>query len=151
MKIEIESRYTGEVLFEHEAEGNTIEKTLEAAVKACADLTDANLAGANLTGADLRSANLTDAYLRGANLIYAIGNGREIMSAQVWRYRIVYTSEFMWIGCRKHPVKTWWKDSEKDAHRFTEEQKEWRAKNKRWIQAMVKNNPAVPTGKEIAK
>ena len=87
-------------------------------------------------------ANLSDADLRGADLSGAVGNSREVMSAQVCSYSIVYTSEFMWIGCRKHPIKTWWKDSEEDAHTFSESDKEWRAKNKRWIQGMVKNNPA---------
>jgi hypothetical protein len=54
----------------------------------------------------------------------------------------------MWIGCRKHPVKTWWKDSEKEANKFAPSQLEWRKNNKKWIQAMVKANPATPTGHE---
>ena len=61
-KIKIESIF-GKLLFEHEAEDNTIKKTLEEAVK-----NDAYLVGANLGGADLRGANLGDADLRGANL-----------------------------------------------------------------------------------
>ena len=62
-KIKIESIF-GKQLFEHEAEDNTIKKTLEEAVK-----NDAYLVGANLGGADLRGANLGDAYLVGANLV----------------------------------------------------------------------------------
>ena len=61
-KIKIESIF-GKLLFEHEAEDNTIKKTLEEAVKS-----GANLRGANLGGANLGDANLGDAYLRGANL-----------------------------------------------------------------------------------
>ena len=61
-KIKIESIF-GKLLFEHEAEDNTIKKTLEEAVKS-----DANLGGANLGGANLGDANLGGAYLRGANL-----------------------------------------------------------------------------------
>ena len=61
-KIKIESIF-GKLLFEYEAEDNTIKKTLEEAVKS-----GANLSGANLGGANLRGANLGDANLRGANL-----------------------------------------------------------------------------------
>ena len=90
--IKIESIF-GKLLFEHEAEDNTIKKTLEEAVKSGANLGGANLGGAylgganlggaylgdanlggaylgdaNLGGANLRGANLGGAYLRGANL-----------------------------------------------------------------------------------
>ena len=70
--IKIESIF-GKLLFEHEAEDNTIKKTLEEAVKRGAYLrgaylVDANLRGANLGGAYLGDANLGGAYLGGANL-----------------------------------------------------------------------------------
>ena len=58
-KIKIESIF-GKLLFEHEAEDNTIKKTLEEAVKSGANLGDAYLGGANLRGAYLRGANLGD-------------------------------------------------------------------------------------------
>ena len=63
MKIQITARFTGLVLFEHEAENNTMKLTLEAAISA-----RANLAGAYLDGANLARANLAGAYLDGANL-----------------------------------------------------------------------------------
>ena len=68
MKIEIKCRFSGKVLFEHEAKNNTLRLTLEAGVKAGANLTGANLTGANLGGANLTGANLTGAYLGGAYL-----------------------------------------------------------------------------------
>ena len=68
MKIEIKCRFSGKVLFEHEAKNNTLRLTLEAGVKAGAYLGRANLTGANLTGAYLTGANLTGANLGGANL-----------------------------------------------------------------------------------
>jgi hypothetical protein len=86
MRIEIKSCIDASVLFAHECEGNTIRITLEAAVKAYANLAGANLAGAylayanladadlayaNLAGADLAYADLADAYLAGANLARA--------------------------------------------------------------------------------
>ena len=66
-KIKIESIF-GKLLFEHEAEDNTIKKTLEEAVKSGANLGGANLGGANLGYANLRGANLRGADLRGADL-----------------------------------------------------------------------------------
>ena len=76
MKIQIKARFTGSVLFEHEAEENTVRLTLEAAVSARANLDGANLDGANLAranldGANLARANLDGACLDGANLARA--------------------------------------------------------------------------------
>ena len=68
MKIEIKCSFSGSVLFTHEAEANSQKITLEAAVKAGANLAGANLAGANLAGANLAGANLAGANLARANL-----------------------------------------------------------------------------------
>lgn len=71
-KIQIKST-DGNLLFEHEAENNSIKKTVEAAVKngvklVGADLSHANLSFAKLTGVVLRDANLRGADLSHANL-----------------------------------------------------------------------------------
>ena len=58
IKIQITHWITGSVLFEYEAEGNTIYKTLKEALSKGADLRGADLRGADLYGADLRGANL---------------------------------------------------------------------------------------------
>ena len=81
MKIEIKNQKTGEVIFVHECENNTIKKTVEAAVELkislrYADLRDAGLRGTGLQYADLRGANLQGtglqyADLRGANIDFA--------------------------------------------------------------------------------
>ena len=68
LKIQITARFTGLVLFEHEAENNTMKLTLEAAISARANLAGANLACANLACANLACANLAGAYLAGAYL-----------------------------------------------------------------------------------
>jgi len=68
MKIEIKRRFSGSILFTHEAEDNSMKLTLEAAVSAGANLAGANLAGANLAGANLVGAYLVGANLDGANL-----------------------------------------------------------------------------------
>ena len=68
MKIQITARFTGLVLFEHEAENNTMKLTLEAAISAGAYLARANLDGANLAGAYLARANLACANFACANL-----------------------------------------------------------------------------------
>ena len=66
-KIEIKNRWTGEVIFSHECEDNSIAKTVKETLMGDANLEDANLGGANLGGANLRGADLRGAYLRGAN------------------------------------------------------------------------------------
>lgn len=64
MKIEIKCRFSGKVLFEHDAENNTLRLTVEAAVKA----------GASLVGAYLDGASLDDkSKLVGARPILQIG------------------------------------------------------------------------------
>ena len=66
-KIEIKS-FGGSVLFEFEAEDNTVKRTIEEAVKRGANLGEAYLRGAYLRGANLVGAYLRGAYLRGADL-----------------------------------------------------------------------------------
>jgi len=68
VKIEIKNRWTGSILFEYEKEDNTINDTVEEAVKNGADLGGADLGGANLGGADLGGADLGGADLGGADL-----------------------------------------------------------------------------------
>ena len=58
----------GVVLFVHTAENNSVEITIEEAVKKNVSLFGANLKGANLKCAELRYANLEGANLEGANL-----------------------------------------------------------------------------------
>ena len=53
MNIQIKPRFTAAVLFEHDAENNSVRLTLERAIKS----------RANLSGADLSDANLRGAYL----------------------------------------------------------------------------------------
>jgi hypothetical protein len=68
VKIQIKNRWSLAILFEHDAEENTMKLTIEAAAKAKVDLRSANLRSANLSGADLSGADLSVADLSGANL-----------------------------------------------------------------------------------
>ena len=69
MKYEIKHRFSGEVLFSLECA--SFKLCVEAAVKARANLTLANLTEANLTRANLTEANLTLANLTEADLTWA--------------------------------------------------------------------------------
>ena len=77
MKTTIQIKSTsGDVLYEHTCEDNSVKKAVKEAVKdkTClrgAYLSDADLYGADLSGADLSGANLSGAYLYGADLSYA--------------------------------------------------------------------------------
>jgi len=89
MKIKIKHRYTGKLIFEHEAEKNTLRLTLEHAVSLNANLSGANLyvanlSGANLSGANLSVANLSVANLDGANLDGANLSGAKLSGAKLY-------------------------------------------------------------------
>ena len=88
MNIQIKSRFTAAVLFEHDCENNNIRLTLELAVKndadlRGADLSSANLSSANLSSADLSGADLRDAYLYGAYLYGAYLYGANLAGANL--------------------------------------------------------------------
>ena len=78
MKLSILSRFNASILFEYEAEENSLKITLQVAVK-----TDANLRGANLRDANLRDANLRGANLYGADLRGADFRGANISGADL--------------------------------------------------------------------
>ena len=88
MKLSILSRFNASILFEYEAEENSLKITLQVAVKNGADLRGADLRGADLHDADLRGANvygasLYDANLRGADLCGANLDGANLHDADL--------------------------------------------------------------------
>jgi len=83
LKIEIKNRFTGTVIFSHEAAKNTVALTLTAAIAAGANLSRANLYGANLSRANLYGANLSGANLSGANLSGANLSGANLSGADL--------------------------------------------------------------------
>jgi len=91
MKIQITGRFSGSVLFEHEAENNTVSLTLVAAVKARANLANANLGGADLDGANLAGEVLNKAPISLINL----------------QWSILITGQYMRIGCQRHTHEEW--------------------------------------------
>ncbi len=116
MKIEIKCRFSGSVLFSHDAEKNTVKITIEAAITARANLAGANLDGANLDGANLARAYLDGAYLDGANLARAnlacanldgeiLTEAPISISNLIWP--ILITKGYMRIGCQRHTHEEW--------------------------------------------
>ena len=88
MKIQIKSKYSGKVLFEHNCKDNTLTLTVIQACRRgadlrCADLSGAYLRGADLSGAYLRGADLRGAYLRGADLRGAYLRGADLRGADL--------------------------------------------------------------------
>jgi hypothetical protein len=87
-KIEIKNRFTGEVIYSHECEDNTIRKTVEQAVKdhaylRNADLSNADLSNADLSNADLSNADLRNAYLSNADLRNAYLSNADLSNAHL--------------------------------------------------------------------
>jgi len=82
VKFQIKSVF-GEVLFEYEAENNTLRKTIEKAVNSSANLRSADLRYADLSSADLRYANLRSADLSYADLSSANLRSADLSSADL--------------------------------------------------------------------
>jgi len=79
MNFEIKNRYSGNIIYQAEAE--SFAALIRAAVKAKANLRAADLRGANLYGADLYGADLRGADLYGADL-YGAENISDLAAAQ---------------------------------------------------------------------
>jgi len=95
IKIQIKSFLFGRILFEYEAEGNTIKETLRNAVLSGADLRNADLSGAVLSGAVLSGADLSGADLSGAVLpIYC-------------KWSISIVDDKVKIGCKIKTIEEW--------------------------------------------
>ncbi len=104
MLIEIKNRYTGDVMFSHDVEGNTINVTILKAIEQGADLQGADLQGADLQGADLRGADLQGAYLRGADED-ALEKTPIFINELHWI--ITITTKHLTIGCQHHTHEQW--------------------------------------------
>ena len=78
MLLQIKHRWNLSVLFERDAEENSMKLTLSLAIKNKVDLSSADLRSADLSSADLSSADLSSADLRGADL-----RGADLSSADL--------------------------------------------------------------------
>ena len=126
MKLSILSRFNASILFEYEAEENSLKITLQVAVKTGADLRDANLRGANLRDANLRGANLYGADLRGANLRDANLRGADLRGANLrdadldgeklvktplqlnnLKWFVLISDKYLRIGCQRFTIEEW--------------------------------------------
>ena len=81
MIYQIKNRFTGAILFEHEAD--SLREAVEMAVKSGASLAGARLDGASLAGASLDGASLDGASLDGANLAGARLDGARLAGASL--------------------------------------------------------------------
>ena len=91
MKISIKNRLTDEIIFEHEADDNSLAITLVAALVSGADLSRANLSGADLYGGKVDGEEITKAPLAITGLFW----------------RVLITDGFLRIGCQRHTHADW--------------------------------------------
>ena len=113
-KITIKS-FFGDTIFEHEAENNTLLKTLKEALKIGANLSGADLRGADLRGANLSGADLRDANLRDVNLSGANTTNTKLPIYSKWNFSI--ENETLNIGCKTKTFsewKEWFEESEEE-------------------------------------
>jgi uncharacterized protein YjbI with pentapeptide repeats len=91
MKIEIKNRFNGKVLFAHDQENNSVKATLEAAVRAGADLSYADLSHTDLSYIDLSNIDLSHVDLRHADLSYADLSYTDLSYADLSYAKLVHT------------------------------------------------------------
>ena len=116
MKLSILSSFNASLLFEYEAEKNSLKITLQAAVKNGANLYGADLDGANLYCADLRGANLDGANLRGADLYGANLYGADLYGEKLTKtplqlnnlkWFVLISDKYLRIGCQRFTIEEW--------------------------------------------
>lgn len=91
MRLSILSRFNASILFEYEAEENSLKITLQVAVKTRADLDGANLYGADLRGADLDGEKLVKTPLQLNNL----------------KWFVLISDKYLRIGCQRFTIEEW--------------------------------------------
>ena len=92
MLIEIKNRYSGDVIFSHDCDDNSIKVAVEIAVSKSISLVGANLVGARLDGANLRSIH---------------GDMKFIFSMQLDYWPVSFTKDVLQIGCQRHNHNEW--------------------------------------------
>lgn len=110
------------------------------------DFSGSELSNSSLKGSNLSKTNLTKTGFTNVNLMEVIGNSLEIKSFQMSDlYKVVYTSEHLYIGCQCNPIEEWFAmDTRqlltidgKKAVRFRDEWKET-------LRLLIDNHPAKP-------
>lgn len=79
-----------------------------------ADLSNADISKANFSGADLSCADLS-----GVRLCNTIGNMKEIHSAQLKHFGIVWTDRILAIGCKQYTIEEWRSFTDQDIFNMT--------------------------------
>ena len=120
-------------------DANLTDANLTGAVLTNATLTDADLTRADLTRAALRWADLTGADLTRAVLRGATGNGKEIRSAQICQWPLVWTADVLCIGCQQHSISEWEAFTDEEIAAMHSEALPWWKKNKSLIMLLVGN------------
>ena len=101
MKLSILSRFNASLLFEYEAEENSVKIMLQAAVKNGANLRGADLRGADLYGADLYGADLYGANLDGEKLT------KTPLQLNNLKWLVLISDKYLRIGCQRFTIEEW--------------------------------------------
>lgn len=105
-----------------------------------ASLQFAALEGSDFSGASMSSANLSNARLRWV----ARGNMREIKTAAIDQWLIVYTADRLCIGCQSHPIAKWFSFDDDAIDYMSPVALVWWRKWKPIIQSIIEASPAAP-------
>ena len=141
--ITIRNNETGEEIFSHSEECNTIAKTVMRAIElgislSLADLSSADLRSADLSFADLSSANLSSTNLFGAALGFADLGQTKIIRMDCGGWSICIYKKVTKIGCETHANVEWLKWTPSDVAHMAEGAEAWWAERGERIKAAIR-------------
>jgi uncharacterized protein YjbI with pentapeptide repeats len=114
-----------------------------------ADLSGADLSGANLSWANLSGADLSGADLSGADLSGAIGNMREIKSAQFDQWAVTWTADVLAIGCQQHAIEKWRDADPRWIAAMDSDATDWRSRYGALVLQLIDASPATGVVLEV--
>ena len=74
-----------------------------------------------------------------------MGEGTHLKTIFLETYQIVYSSEYLQIGCERHLIDEWWEFDDETIDRMDEQATEFWDKWKDWIRCTIEMSPAKPT------
>ncbi|MCI4435426.1 MAG: pentapeptide repeat-containing protein [Ignisphaera sp.] len=102
-----------------------------------------NLSRVNFIRANLSEANFTGAKLSGADFSMAIGEAKYIKSLQCKKYKVIYTFDMIFIGCKSHSIVEWKNFTEEEIDKMDEGAFEWWKMWKPIIMQTIEAYPAL--------
>lgn len=101
-----------------------------------------NFFGANIKTSNFMSARFSDCDINLENMESLFGNGKQIKSMFISDYPIVWTSEYLQIGCQKKTIEEWRALDKEKANELIDFGWSWWEEHRDFIVNAIKEYPA---------